>query len=61
MTFFMLTRLVSCLVNGTDIDICHLFLNLSALHANSDTRVIASLEAERAFDFEWMFLFRGDA
>lgn len=37
-------------MKGTNINIRHLFLNLSVPHDNMGTRVIALLDAEKAFD-----------
>lgn len=42
---------------GTDINIRRLFLNLSLTHDNVGSRVVASLDAKKAFDFvEWVYL-----
>lgn len=42
---------------GTDINIRCLFLNFTIPHDNPGTRVIASLDAETAFDsVEWTYL-----
>lgn len=42
---------------GTDINIRHLFLNLSLTHDNTGTRMLASLDAEKVFDsVEWVYL-----
>lgn len=42
---------------GTDINIRRLFFNLATGHANSGTRVVACLDAEKVFDsVEWVFL-----
>lgn len=38
---------------GTDVNIRSLFLNLANTHSNSGTRVIASLDAEKALTLEW--------
>lgn len=35
---------------GTEINLRRLFLNMSTTHDNNDSRVIASLDAEKAFD-----------
>lgn len=42
---------------GTEINLRRLFLNMSTTHDNIDSRVIASLDAEKAFDsVEWGYL-----
>lgn len=44
-------------VKGTDINLHRLFLNMSVTHKNSGKQVIASLDAEKAFDsVKWVFL-----
>lgn len=42
---------------GTDINISCLFLNLSLMHDNCGTKVVASLDAKKSFDLvEWEYL-----
>lgn len=42
---------------ATDINIRHLYLNLSILHDNSGSKIIASFDAVKAFDsVEWPYL-----
>lgn len=52
-----IAKLDICLEKGTDINLLRLYLNLSLAHANGGRRVIAFLDAEKAFDsVEWGFV-----